>query len=69
MSFLEVAEIVGSCYDPPSRIEYAAREIPLSHRYFDVKRLRTAFPDFQFTSLRENEKDIHHNRQFIASTS
>lgn len=67
MSFLEVAQTVAACYDPPPRIESIPRKIPLTHRHFDIQRLQTAFPDFRFTPMDADEREIYHQRQLLSS--
>ncbi len=66
LSFAEVAEIVAPLINPLPQITYVPREIPLTHRFFDPKLLKAAFPNMRFTPLHVHEADIHHNPQLMA---
>jgi len=53
LSFAEVARLVADQFDPKPGIEYAPREIPITHRRFDIAELHRAFPRLSFTALED----------------
>jgi nucleoside-diphosphate-sugar epimerase len=51
VSFLEVAQTLERLRTAPTEVTHSPRATPITHRYFDVRALREAFPSFEFTSL------------------
>lgn len=51
LSFADVASLVASQFDPPPEIQYAPRQLPVTHRTFDVSALVRAFPEISLTPL------------------
>jgi nucleoside-diphosphate-sugar epimerase len=58
-SFHAVADMVAADISPLPRIVMTPRTSPITHRHFDITATRRAFPDFQFTELREGLGRIH----------
>jgi nucleoside-diphosphate-sugar epimerase len=58
LTFAEVADIVSAGFDPAPLIEHAPRQIPLTHRRFDISACARAFPGFTFTPLESGEEEI-----------
>jgi UDP-glucose 4-epimerase len=50
-SFAEVARIVAEQFDPLPAIHYAPRQLPVTHRKFDVSAMTSAFPAITCASL------------------
>jgi len=50
-SFAEVARIVAEQFDPVLPIHYAPRQLPVTHRKFDVSAMTRAFPAITCASL------------------
>ena len=48
-----MAKHVAACFATPVRIDSMPRQIPITHRQFDITAIRQAFPDFAFTPLDE----------------
>ena len=57
--YARLAELVAACVGPSVRIEHLPRQVPVTHRSFDVAACRAAFPDFDFTSLEEGLAQLH----------
>jgi len=53
LSFFEVARLVTDQFDPKPRIDYAPRQLPVTHRRFEITELNRAFPGFSFTTLED----------------
>jgi len=53
LSFSEVALLVADQCEPKPRIEHAPRQMPVTHRRFDVSAVGLAFPGFSFTTLED----------------
>lgn len=53
ISHAEMAKRVAACFATPIRLDSAPRQVPITHRQFDVSALHRAFPDFVFTPLDE----------------
>jgi nucleoside-diphosphate-sugar epimerase len=53
LSFAEVARLVADQCDPKPRIEHAPRQMPITHRRFDIAALNRAFPGLSFTTLED----------------
>ncbi len=51
ISFADVAALVAAQLDPPPEIQYAPRQLPITHRAFDVSAMISAFPEIELTSL------------------
>ena len=51
VSFLQVAQALERRRAAPTEVAHSPRATPITHRYFDVRALREAFPSFEFTSL------------------
>lgn len=51
LSFADVASLVAAQFDPPPEIQYAPRQLPVTHRTFDVSALVRAFPEMSLTPL------------------
>ena len=50
-SFAEVARIVAEQFDPLPAVLYAPRQLPVTHRKFDVSAMTSAFPAITCASL------------------
>lgn len=50
-SFADVAALVAAQFDTPPAIQYAPRQVPITHRKFDVSALVRAFPGLTLTPL------------------
>ncbi len=53
-SFLEIAETLRQISGIPFRLRFQPRNIPLVYQRFNTEKLRTAFPAFQFTGMKES---------------
>lgn len=53
ISYAELAEKVAALFDPRPEVVHAPRQVPVTHRHFDVSALHRAFPTFVFTPLEE----------------
>ena len=51
LSFTDVASMVSAQFDPPSEIQHAPRQLPITHRTFDVSAMVRAFPEMSLTPL------------------
>jgi UDP-glucose 4-epimerase len=51
LSFAEVARLVAEQFDPPPALHYSPRQIPITHRRFDVSTLTRAFPGIACSTL------------------
>jgi UDP-glucose 4-epimerase len=58
-SFREVAEMVAALSDPPVPIVCEPRRVPITHRRFETRALRAAFPDFACESLASGVARVH----------
>ena len=71
-SFLDVAEMVASHFEPPPRIGSRARSGPMPHngyRPFDIAACRKAFPGFRYTPLADGVAKTHADVQRIADAA
>jgi len=53
LSFAEVALLVADQCEPKPSIEQAPRQLPVTHRRFNVSSVGRAFPGFSFTTLED----------------
>ncbi len=53
VSYAELAEKIAALFDPRPEVVHAPRQVPVTHRHFDVSALHRAFPSFVFTRLEE----------------
>lgn len=61
ISFADVAALVAAQFDPPPEIQYAPRQLPITHRTFDVSAMIGAFPEIGLTPLEAGlEKIVRH---------
>lgn len=51
LSFAEAARLVAGRFDPLPAIHYATRQVPITHRTFDVSAMTAAFPAIKCESL------------------
>lgn len=51
LSFADVASLVAAQFDPPPEIQHAPRQLPVTHRTFDMSALVRAFPKMSLTPL------------------
>jgi nucleoside-diphosphate-sugar epimerase len=51
-SFASIVDDVRSLAPFPITVSNTPRQSPITHRHFDITRLRTALPDFEFTPFR-----------------
>ncbi len=51
ISFADVAALIAAQLDPPPEIQHAPRQLPITHRTFDVSAMVRAFPEIELTSL------------------
>jgi nucleoside-diphosphate-sugar epimerase len=58
-SYARLADLVAAQFGSPIRIERVPRQVPVTHRAFDVAACRAAFPDFVFTSLEDGLVRAH----------
>ncbi len=59
ISYRELAGKIAACFDRPIDIVGTPRQTAVTHRYFDVTRLRRAFPTFRFTRLDDGLARAH----------
>lgn len=57
--FGTVARLVAEQFDKPVEVCPSPRNMPVTHRSFDVTACRKAFPDFAFTELQEGVAQVH----------
>ena len=65
-SFMDVAEMVASHFNPPSPIRTVPRTGPMPHggyRPFDISACRKAFPEFRYTSLVDGLAKSHRDME------
>ena len=61
INFADVAALVAAQLDPPPEIQYAPRQLPITHRTFDVSAMVRAFPEIGLTPLEAGlEKIVRH---------
>lgn len=58
-SYARLADLVAAQFGRSIRIARVPREVPVTHRAFDVAACRAAFPDFVFTSLEDGLARAH----------
>lgn len=58
-SFAEVVEVLRQVVPVEFTVVSAPRQVPVSHRHFDIARLFLAVPDFQFTPLEDGLRAAH----------
>ena len=67
LSFSDVASMVAAQFDPPPDIQYTPRQLPITHRTFDVSAMIRAFPEMSLTPLEAGLPRIV--RQFASTRS
>ena len=60
ISYAELAGKIATLFGQPIEIIGSTRQVPISHRHFDVVAIRKAFPTFVFTSLEKGLAKAHH---------
>ena len=65
-SFVEVARMVGAGFDPRPEIKMSPRNMPITHRLFDCRDARVAFPGFKPIDLEEGIR-LAHREEFAIS--
>ena len=59
VSFAELAGLVAMQFSEPINIEFTPRNVPITHRSFDVTACHKAFPRFAFTPLEDGISLVH----------
>ncbi|MEQ9189148.1 MAG: NAD(P)-dependent oxidoreductase [Alphaproteobacteria bacterium] len=58
-SFADVARLVAANLSPSPEVAFSPRHAPITHRHFDIRATRLAFPDLRFTPLEEAIQRVH----------
>ncbi len=59
ISYADLARRLAALFDKPIDLDGVPREVPITHRYFDITALCRAFPTFVFTPLEEGLAKAH----------
>jgi UDP-glucose 4-epimerase len=59
LSFRDIADMAAAICRPTPDIVHLPRNVPVTHRRFETRLLRTAFPDFRFTPPEDGLRDMH----------
>ena len=65
---MDLAHLVADRFENSIEIITTQRQNPITHRQFDVKKIRDTFPSFQFTSLEDGLKEVHQEEETNLST-
>ncbi|MGY9006761.1 MAG: NAD-dependent epimerase/dehydratase family protein [Alphaproteobacteria bacterium] len=52
-AFMDLAKTIASLITPKPEIKCTPRQFPITHRHFDARAIQQAFPDFQFTPMKD----------------
>ncbi len=63
LSFRQVADQIASYYDYPVEICTSARQVPITHRQFDIQAITSAFPGFTFERFESGSKRVHEQQR------